>query len=329
MTQISKKNRKNYKTNKTKGAKKKLVLKGGARHTLQQVALNTRTPVWRAGFSTLVRVPGLNLYGTSLPIWNQTAMEDIFRFYLFRKDINRVISLHACGTPQGAAVHPTCLAPTDLENTVFNQQKVGSPYTQNDNDVQFIDIFIRDMRPGTVIAWAQLSNYRFSSPHEKTVIHCLAGFGRTGSALLFFILYYKTSIFEILLNPFFNQVDSENMYNAIGTLMTQNIQRDNDPAENDPFNGTITAFDPDRIVSETMRINSLFHANLLISRINYCIISFAHNHGITRGTLMHLYELLPAGTAPTPQNIFRPARGLYDPTNLNNQAFLNNVFIAP
>ena len=331
MTQISKKNRKNYKTNKTKGNKKSLVLKGGARHTLQQLFPSGQGgPNWRSNFSTLVRVTGLNLYGTSLPIWNQRDMENIFRFYLFRKDINRVISLHACATPDGAAAHPSCNAPNNhLENTVFNQQKDMSPITRTDPTVQFIDIFIRDMRPGTILAWAQLSNYRFSNPDEKSVIHCYAGFGRTGSALLFFILYYKTNIFDIVLNPYFNQINSAGMYDYIRTLMMQNIEVDNDPVENNPYNGKIMAFNRSNVVNETMNITNLFHANLLISRINYCILLFAHNHGISIGSPMYLYRLLPIGTTPARQNIFQPVIGLYNPTQLSNPAVLNNVFIAP
>ena len=67
---------------------------------------------------------------------------------------------------------------------------------------------------------------------------------------MFNIINYKLNILDILLNPFFNRGDSDGMYNFIITLMQQNIVRDNNPAENNPWNGTITAFSPRRIWNE-------------------------------------------------------------------------------
>jgi hypothetical protein len=149
------------------------------------------------------------------------------------------------------------------------------------------------------------------------------------SSIVFIILYYKKNIFDILLNPYFNQLTSAGMYDYIRTLMMQNIEVDNDPVENNPYNGKIMAFNRSNVVNETVNISNLFHANLLISRINYCILLFAHNHGINIGSPMYLYRLLPIGTRPSRQNIFQPMIGFYNPTQLSNPAVLNNVFIAP
>jgi len=355
MTQISKKNmRKNYKSNKNKSKKKGNVLKGGAREPLNDIyplaEVPRRRPQWincRAGScSTIVRVPGLQLYGTSLPIWNQWEMENIFRFYLFRKDINRVISLHACATPQGVAAHnDSCRPPynpnNNLENDTFATQKHMSPRTRGLAKVQFIDIFIEDMTPGTLVAWEALTRYRFSTLDEKTIIHCLAGFGRTGTALLFYVLYYKLNIFDILLNEFFNRVNSQGMYNYIITLMQQNIVLDVD-AENNPYNDpgpdNIGRFNPAYLISETTKIIDpgpppdpldIFHANLLISRINYCILWFAHHHCLAVDTPIYLYPTLTIGDVVTQQTIFQPMAVNYVPATLFDQAFLNAVFVVP
>jgi hypothetical protein len=346
MTQISKKKmRKNYKSNKNKSKKRDIVLRGGSRHTNAVLGLNNPpSPTWEQcnyGIcSTVVKVVGLNLYGTSLPPWNQVDMEAIFRFYLFRKDINRVISLQACGTPQQIALRPgDCDVPRDLERTAFAATKAVDPNTSIDPDVQFIDIFIEDMTPGTIVGWGQLTNYRFNTDREKTIIHCLAGFGRTGSALLFYIIYYKLNIFDILLTPFFNRGNSAGMYNFIRTLMQQNIVLDNNPAENDPWNGpgpgTIAEFNPLNIMGETTKLarpgqpNDIFHTNLLISRINYCILFFAYHQCVNVGTPMYLYQKFVPGDVLTINNLFRPVRGTYVPAQLFNQAFLNAVFVVP
>lgn len=340
MKQISKKNmQKKHKSNKNKSKKKGIILKGGARESLNAIypptELPRRHPQWRmcvvGSCSTLVRIPGIYLYGTSLPNWNQWDMENIFRFYLFRKDINRVISLHACATPQGAtAHHNTCLPNNYLENNTFNIQKNMSPTTINDSNIQFIDIFIEDMTPGTLFAWSQLTSYRFNRPRDKTIIHCLAGFGRTGSILLFYSMYYRLNIHETLLNPFLNNTDSEEMYNNIIRFMQTTIILDID-YENNPYNTNnyIQGFDPDHLINETTKIiyNTVFYANLLISRINYCIMFYAYQHNVANDTPIYLYELLNVGNVVSPQTIFRPILVDYVPVNIFDQNFLNGVFI--
>ena len=306
MMQISKKKmRKNYKSNKNKSKKRGTVLKGGSRHTNAQISLtNPPSPRWitcrNGSCSTVVTVPGLYLYGTSLPFWNQADMENIFKFYLFRKDINRVISLHACGTPQGALVHAQDCSPfanpnPNLENITFAATKAMSNLTNVNPDVQFIDLFIQDMTPGTLVSWQQLTQYRFDTEREKTIIHCLAGFGRTCSALLFYIMYYKLNVFDILLKPFFNRGNSAGMYTFIRALMEQNILLDNNPAENDPWNGAtgIGVFNRDEVINESTKISNprapfvVLYANLFISRVIYCIIFFAYQHSVQQDTLMH------------------------------------------
>jgi hypothetical protein len=342
MTQISKKKmRKNYKSNKNKSKKRGTFLKGGSRHTNAQLTLNNPpSPRWRPNWSTVVNVVGLQLYGTSLPFWNQADMENILRFYLFRKDINKVISLQACGTPEQLAQAPAhCDPPADLENTTFYAEKARSNSTNVDPNVEFINIFIRDMTPGTIVAWGRLSSYRFDTLENKTIIHCLAGFGRTGSALLFYIMYYKLNVFDILLNSFFNKNNSAGMYNFIRTLMQQNIVLDNNPAENNPWNGpgprTIAAFNPANVMTETTSLvdrlgqPDIYHANLLISRINYCILFFAYQQCVSVGTPMYLYQKLANNVVPSPNNIFQPIRGTYVPAQVFDQNFLNAVFVAP
>jgi hypothetical protein len=335
MTQISKKKmRKNYKSNKNKSKKRVIVLRGGSRHTNAVLGLNNPpSPNWRPGFSKLVKVVGLELYGSSLPIWTPADMENIFRFYLFRKDINRVISLQACTTPDGRAHHAgDCRSPTNndpnLENSTFDAQKAMSPSTNGNPLVQFIDIFVQDFTPGSLLAWQQLSSYRFDTPENRTLVHCLAGFGRTGSVLLFNIFNYKLNIFDILLTPFFNRGNSAGMYNFIRTLVEQNIVLDNNPAENDPWNATIGTFNIDRIRDEVTSFNNVPHANILITRINFCILFFAQQHCLVPGTPIYLYRKFNVGDIPTVNNVFsRIESGFYQPT-LFSVAQLGGLFIV-
>jgi len=347
MTQISKKSMHKYRPNKNKGKSKKKGndLKGGSRHPINYIyppgdPLGPRRPNWiqcRNGIcSTLVHVPGIYLYGTSLPEWSQREMENIFRFYLFRKDINRVISFQACATPAGVANHPSCMPPNNqLENIVFDQQKALSPTTNVNSNVVFTDIFIMDMTSGSLVAWHEFTLYRFSSANERTAIHCLAGFGRTGTALLFFSLYYKANIFDILLTPYFGRGSSRNMYTYINNWMQQNIVIDDNPIENDPWNGNILSFNPANIRIETTKFNDrngmpcLFHANLFISRINYCILFFAYQHNVPQGTPIYLYQLLSIYDIPDEDNLFsRPILGQYV-SRIFDPAVLNGVFIQP
>lgn len=342
MQQISKKNiQKKCKSNKNKSKKKGIIFKGGARESLNDIYPPTesprRQPQWRnclsGSCSTIVRIPGIYLYGTSLPIWNQQEMENIFRFYLFRKDINRVISLQACATPQGATLHHnTCLPNNNLENYTFYIQKSLSSTTNNDANVQFIDIFIEDMTPGTLLAWRDLTSYRFNTPRDKTIIHCLAGFGRTGSILLFYSMYYGSSISDTLLNRFFSNNNSQEMYDTIIRFMQASIMLDVD-SENNPYNTNnyIGRFNRDHLIAETTKIshNTIFHANLLISRINYCIMFYAYQHNVATDTPIYLYQLLNVGDVVSRQTIFRPILVDYVPVNIFDTIFLNSVYITP
>jgi len=331
MPRISKKRtQKKYKPNKSK---KRIVLKGGVpRHTTGELQF-ANGPTWRQrfngdSFTTVVKVRDRYLYGTSIPFWNPADMQDIMKFYLMRKNINRIISFHACNTLEGMAHHHDCSQYPNLEDQTFNDIKNASGYTQNNHDVQFINIFIQDMTPGSIDAWGALTQYRFTSEREKTIIHCLAGFGRTGTALLFFALYYKGNIDNILLKQFFGTNTSVEMYHFIVNIMVQEILIDDNPDnENDPYNNRIQVFDPGYQILETTNYADNYHANLLISRINYCILFFAFQHKVNVGTPIYLYILMDPSINPSSATIFTPYQVFYDPI-LFNQADINGLFVV-
>lgn len=213
---------------------------------------NREGPNWRVGtipWTTLVKVRDLNLYGSSLPKWDQLSMEDIFRYYLFRKDIKQIISLQGCGDQTNPTHHnfQKCTQEGDLllENQVFYQTKNLFNSTRNDPDVQIVDHTIKDMTSGNLNVWLNISTMRFDN--QPSLFHCYAGFGRTGSVLLYFILLHKGNT-NICTEPFMGIGNSTNMYQTLATFLRDNIDLESEPLDT-PIHNRIHRFNPLHIVN--------------------------------------------------------------------------------
>lgn len=295
---------------------------------------NREGPKWRVGtfpWTTLVKVRDLNLYGSSLPEWDQTSMEDIFRYYLFRKDIKQIISLQGCGDqtspydhnfqfcgPGGRGEHRM------LENQVFYQTKNASSATRDDPDVKIVDYTIKDMTSGNLNIWLNISTMRFDN--QPSLFHCYAGLGRTGSVLLYFILLTKGNT-NICTEPYMGTGNSTNMYQTLGTLLRDNIHLESEP-DNTTINGRIHSFDPLQLVNEVFHIHTNHGKNMLISRINYIILMLAQNYGLTIHNQIYLYPMIRVhefeiGFDNT--NMFRPVQLYFN--NITQEDLYQHFFI--
>jgi hypothetical protein len=351
MVQISKRKQSKRKQSKRKQSKRKQskrkqnrrYLKGGSLLPLDVIypANEGRTPRWRIEneqWTTLVRVQGLNLFGTSLPHWNQAQMENIFRFYLFRKGIKRVISLQGCGSldqPPPWNNVQSCGSGFDLmlEDRVFHETKNMSPVTQHDPHVEIVYHTIADMAAGSIVTWAGLTQHYVDACDEMTIVHCYAGFGRSGSVLLYFILnkYGPGAAMWGGANgtqPWIGLADSNAMLVFLRDILRTNLVIDDNVRENSlAINQAIALFNPTEIVDEVFKYNTLFNVNLMISRINLIIICLAARNQVAEGAIIVLYQkYTPADWLPPRRPMFVPRQCVF---RYLTDEFLNTEFTVP
>jgi hypothetical protein len=337
MTYLSKHKKSKHKKSKHKRKTKRIrrYLKGGSLGTLDDIypPNEGRTAIWRGGntpWTTLVKTRGLNLYGTSLPPWDRFSMENMFRFYLFRKGIKRVISLQGCGSvdqppPPNNAM--ACVPDIMLENTIFNDTKSRHPVTLNDPRVEIIYHTITDMQPGSLIVWVNVTGYVLNSCDEMTLVHCYAGYGRTGSVLLYYLMEEHEDLRQIISN-YMGQGSSHEMYHYIGRFLADNLIIDDNERENgDEINQRIALFDPEDLVNEVMTDDRLHGANLLISRINLIILMMSHWGNLPEGEIIVLYRTFTPVTWAAVGDLFVPVPVNFIEAQLN-QSFLNNAFVV-
>lgn len=309
--------KRNRSTKKSKKNTKRLAGYLESFNTIYPPSENREGPTWRVGtipWTTLVKVRDLNLYGSSLPKWEQSSMEDIFRYYLFRKDIKQIISLQGCGDQTNPIDHNFQYCGPGgrgdqrmLENQIFYQTKNAFNSTRNDPNIQIVDHTIKDMTSGNIKIWLNISTMRFDQ--QSSLFHCYAGFGRTGTVLLYFILLYKGNT-NICTEPFMGTGNSTNMYQTLGTFLRDNIDLESEPLDSTIHN-RIHTFNPLHIVNEVFRIHTNHAKNMLISRINYIILMLAHNYGLTIHTQIYLYSMIRVHEFENDfnnTNMFRPVR---------------------
>lgn len=117
---------------------------------------------------------------------------------------------------------------------------------------------IRDMTAGRMQTWHRINQHvNFHDPNNSTVIHCLAGWGRTGATLFFYIFRNWFSIAPLAAKRRINQqylgvgpapaggVDwrSRNMYDHMRRLANRSLRHDD--MHND--NGTVEGVLPARV----------------------------------------------------------------------------------
>jgi len=259
----------------------------------------TNTIQW----TTLVKLKDTCLYATSIPDQDTNKCLATLMFYMHVKDIKRIISLQGCDVSEpptrnrppmkncegyirdgdGYTMNgETYLTDKHYESRMWKAIKSMNPETEYNNIIEFQNHKIEDYTAGSLRTWFELLNYNYYFEWEKTIIHCLAGFGRTGSILLLVYMntYYQNNQSEIskLSSEFFYYSSSSELYTGLQQELSEAIELDIDdadvnaprmPPENGEVNRVIKNFDKNKIVDEVFNIKDYTHANLLITRMNY------------------------------------------------------------
>ena len=141
-----------------------------------------------------------------------------------------------------------------LDKTILDREKDHWTFLgtlKNTSTTIFTDLKFQDMTPGTIDIYRNFHTIFIDLPRNNNTlcVHCLAGFGRTGSMLLFYILYnlYDTSIFSL--------TDHITIHN-LKTLMVQYECRR-------------------KQIAELFNTTSIFLIDLLIRRLNLIRLTIA------------------------------------------------------
>jgi hypothetical protein len=293
---IMKSHKKNTKITKTKKTtkttkRKKLQKKGGS------VPSN---PSWRVGFTTLVRLldidgTPLEIYGTSLPINEPSHLTNTLLYYMYKKQIRRIMSFQGCSDPMCPPINKQyCPQPNVfLEDKTWDVIKYSIPSAPKKNNSEFIPVInnlVQDLTAGNLSSWLLFSKYNVDIESERLILHCYAGFGRTGSALLYFLLTRRVSQFrDFFLQKWWGLGGSKEMVSFMRGLLRNNIrlELDTDPS----INSKIQAFDINIISQEVFRIDNLYYGNLFVTRVNYIILMLAYRNNIPIDTPIYLYKV--------------------------------------
>jgi protein tyrosine phosphatase len=131
------------------------------------------------------------LYAMQIP--NQfdiLSMKQMFMYLMYTRNIDYLIDLHACHVPNSNPPHqqfPTrgC-NPDDLEIEMNTWQDVKDIYpdTRNNPNIGSSHIPYLDMSSGNHDVWREIAALPDVTT-RSSVVHCLAGYGRTASVLVF------------------------------------------------------------------------------------------------------------------------------------------------
>jgi hypothetical protein len=175
-------------------------------------------PHWSSGLSTIVKITNINdipiyVRGTSLPIPDDPLptgsdinpnqyCTNTLNFYRYIKQIPNLISLHGCDLDwnEYQTRRKTKYTPKYCDNLhekdIWN--KICNEYDNNTTPSKMRTNYMKefywvDMSAGFFSVYKSLSDIDFRDISNSSIIHCLAGFGRTGTVLMLIICinYYK------------------------------------------------------------------------------------------------------------------------------------------
>jgi len=305
--------------------KQKRTRRGG---TILPSATTIILPTWRPHpyMNTLTRVRGLELYGTSLPDFNELACYRTLAFYMYRKEIRRLISIQACSAGWNANNCPAGYL--DIEDQTWLKLKLLDRNTRLDPNYTFINAPMGDMTAGIINTWIQCNNRSYDTPANRSIFHCYAGLGRTGAML--FMLSFKRKFMPVqnpgqppiwnpnyFTRPFFGQVNSRGMYNLLVEHLNNWIHLSEDP-DNAPFQPSINRFvsSPPQgpgvapvlpihgfhsipeLRDEVFAIDTPFKARILIQRVNRWLMCWVLSLNPPPGYQMLLYPCPGPGAGP-------------------------------
>ena len=166
-------------------------------------------PHWSDRLSTIIKINKINnkdIYarGTSLPVPNEPLpagsvisqdqyCTNTMNFYRYVKNIPNIISLQGCDLDwTGYRYNPKYC--DNLEEKA-NWNKICNEYDNNTNPRtdHIKEFYWVDMSAGFFSVYKSLSDIDFTDISNSSIIHCLAGFGRTGTVLMLIICinHYK------------------------------------------------------------------------------------------------------------------------------------------
>ena len=234
-------------------------------------------------------------------------------YFMYGKGVNKWISLQACGDPATAGLHPhrSCLRKGDTtdccqgdptaalgsvlrnkaraENHTWRTLKnltFGGVSNAGDANIEMLDILMTDLTVGRISSWIRINALRnFWDPINSSVFHCLAGWGRTGTVFLFYILRNELrqgNNYSNLYKPWLGMASSIEIYDMLLGGLSNSILHHcchlshNAVATEPLLHNRVTQFPLNHIYNEVMEISNRrgtrFCGNLLISRINTIIV---------------------------------------------------------
>ena len=351
-------------TSKSKTRKRSIPFLGGTAYIPAVSDGLILDPVWRPNYTTLVTINHaglqqiarecisvndddqhdivirpLELYGSSMPINTNWDCFKTLMFYMYVKKINRLVSFQCCSTTTHENQLSSCRvgqgSPENRhwEDRTWNILKQLHDDNINDPNIQMINIDYQDMTMGSLLAWSEIRNLNFHQAEQRTLMHCLAGLGRTGSAMLFHALYeiiYADTTRTIIREPFLKKQSSGGLFSMLLRIARQ-ISFKTEPDETAEIQTKIRQFNINRIYDELFKITNTTSANLFIARINNILIQLVLKLGDDNHNV-YLYPLHPVfpDRQFTRINVFLPPIEVsLSPVNLTDAAVHQTYGLTP
>ena len=251
------------------------------------------------GFSTLYKPnPNISLYGMQIPQqFDRLSLMETIKYLMETRRIFSIVDLHDCLTTNilyhdrmGSRIGCNPYDP-DCEKDIH--EKVANALSIGNNAIYYRINGYMDMSPGTPEAWHKISQIKNTSePENSVVVHCLAGFGRTGSVILYLLIrdtYNRDDIINRLSNPHFGYRDRLDFLTHLRTLLQYSPRH---------VKNEVLSTDTD-VPGHTY--TSVSRATLLRQRINRILFFLARECNVT-----NYYGYMPNQYAYYVNDIFVP-----------------------
>ncbi len=239
------------------------------------------------------------VYGSSLP--KNGGIHILYKYFYHEVGIKDIISFQDCDKTQDR-VHIKSCRKRGYNQTGSNSQAsvwikisklkqvILSRRTRTPREItRFIVNEEKDMTAGAISNFDLLIQQPIWE--RRTLVHCLAGFGRTGTALLYYcirtlLLYGIDGYNYTNLNQKFFGFKSTNcsptlsscMYNFFKDRFVSQLSLHTESRQslhtNNKWNSMVygSIYNPSKMVEEVFKIETFNKANLFVARINYILL---------------------------------------------------------